>query len=209
MLYPTYNILIYSSLLCTPLLSTPLHLNPTQFTLVCSALTCLLNFTPNQPRPIQSTFLYRVCSTLPPLPSPLIHCILFCSTIPSLLDSTPLCFVLFYSALLSCLLHSTPFCSVLFYSALLCCTLPYCTSLHYNLLNSDILCFFLLHPCPLSYNTTQYNTIYTQYTQFSRTNIQKKSLSRIGVRLWNKIPEDFRKIKISFIQQFRKTRLQC
>ena len=188
---------------------TSLKSNPIYSCLFCSNLSAQLHSKPTPPNPIYFSLSCLFHSPSTSLPSDSLHSLLLYYTLSSRLHSTRrlrstlFCSVLLCSALLSTPLHSILFCSLLFYSARLCCTLPYCTSLHYNLLNSDILCFFLPHSCPLSYNTTQYNTIYTQYTQFSRTNIQKKSLSRIGVRLWNKIPEDLRKIKISFIQQFR------
>ena len=55
-----------------------------------------------------------------------------------------------------------------------------------------------------SYNTrmSSSNKLYTQY---SRTNIQKNSFSRVGVRLWNKIPlRVANSSKIVFKKEIRK-----
>ena len=54
-----------------------------------------------------------------------------------------------------------------------------------------------------SYNTRS-SASKNLFTQFSRTNIQKNSLSRVGVRLWNKILKDLRKMsKKKFKEKLR------
>ena len=56
-----------------------------------------------------------------------------------------------------------------------------------------------------SYNTRSSHS-QNLYTQYSRTNLQKNSFSRVGVKLWNEIPNS---IRFSTKSSFKKNVRQC